>query len=157
MVEKNTMTVDLGPLDDMRAKLTKGYYARVGILQDIKYPDGTSVALVGAVQEFGSITNNTPMRSWLRMPLQEKRQQLLDVLTSSTVKKFFEAGEIIRVFKAIGVAAEVIIDEGFSTGGFGQWAPDKPKTIKRKGSDAILQDTALLRKSVTSDVVTPNG
>jgi len=151
------MTVDLGPFDEMRSKLAKGYYARVGILKDISYPDGTSVALVGAVQEFGSITNNIPVRSWLRMPLQEKKQQLLDVLTSGTVKRFFAAGDIIRVLKTVGIAAETIIDEGFSTGGFGKWAPDKPKTAKRKGSDAILQDTALLRKSVTSDVVNPNG
>ena len=38
------------------------------------YPDGTSVIMVGAVQEFGSPSQNVPERSFLRSTVVEKRR-----------------------------------------------------------------------------------
>jgi phage gpG-like protein len=39
------------------------------------YPDGTSVIMVGAVHEFGSIGRNIPERSYLRSTLKEHRKK----------------------------------------------------------------------------------
>lgn len=154
MSSKNTMTMNLGKLDDLRGKLAKGYSARIGILNNLKYPDGTSVALVGTVQEFGSITNNIPPRSFLRMPLTEKRKELLkDIGKSQGIAKFIDSGNIEKLFQTIGAIGVGIVQQAFETKGFGKWAANKPQTAKRKGSDSPLIDTGLLRKSVTFDVV----
>lgn len=148
------MTMNLGKLDDLRGKLAKGYSARIGILNNLKYPDGTSVALVGSVQEFGSITNNIPPRSFLRMPLTEKRKKLLkDIGKSQGIAKFIDGGNIEKLFQTIGAIGVGIVQQAFETKGFGKWAENKPQTAKRKGSDSPLIDTGLLRKSVTFDVV----
>ena len=57
-----------------------------------------------------------------------------------------------------GITATVVIDDAFASGGFGEWATLKPKTVKRKTKngkkgDAILIDTGDLRRSITYEVV----
>jgi hypothetical protein len=108
---------------------------------------------IGAVQEFGSIKHNIPARSWLKMPVLTR----LPAEAQRIGKRFFDTiatrkGMAVAL-KLLGAAAERVIQQGFDTGGFGHWAKLKPRTIQRKGSSAILIDTAQLRKAVSSRVV----
>lgn len=126
---------------------------KVGILgsKDNRNDGSMGNAEIGVIQEFGSLTNNIPPRSFLRMPLQKKKQQLEDALAG--MQKEIVNGEVEKILAKLGLVAENIIGDAFKTKGFGQWAPNKPSTIDRKGSSAPLIDTGQLRRSITSKVI----
>lgn len=124
---------------------------KVGILGDNNptYEGGITTAEIASHHEFGTI--KIPKRSWLMMPLEKYLQDNIKEFHN----KIFIAlrhGNIKEIFMLVGMAAEAIIQDAFNSGGFGEWKPLAPITIKRKGSSAILIDTAQLRKSVTSKV-----
>lgn len=49
-------------LAGIAARIAKGGKLRVGFLEDAKYPDGTSVAMVAAIQNFGAPARGIPPR-----------------------------------------------------------------------------------------------
>ena len=53
-------------LNDISKKLSSAGTLRVGFLENAKYPDGTPVALVAAVQEFGAPSKGIPPRPFFR-------------------------------------------------------------------------------------------
>lgn len=105
---------------------------------------------VGALHEFGAA--NIPRRSFLQYPLEtfmgkwikSNKDTYFATLKEGTVKKFYVA---------MGFEAERIIDEAFSTSGYGTWPPNAPVTIKIKGSSMPLLDTGQLKNSITSVVL----
>lgn len=148
--------INLKGLETLERELNNHYVVEVGILgadavkerDDIKETN----AYIGAIHEFGSVEQNIPARSFLRMPLETK---LPDEIRKGS-EKFIEyaaAGKLEHWFYKLGYKAEKIIDEAFETGGFGTWQPLSPITVALKGSDKILVDTAQLRSSITSEVV----
>ncbi|MGH9678182.1 MAG: hypothetical protein ACRD36_13845, partial [Candidatus Acidiferrum sp.] len=111
-------------------------------------------AEIGVIHEFGSEGAHIPPRSFLRMPMEEKRRELMKSFQTATSKAAMDSGRYREVFRILGVHAEAIVQEAFATGGFGHWPALQPSTIAAKGSSAILIDTKKLRQSITSDVVT---
>ena len=64
-------------------------------------------------------------------------------------------GPGVRVMEKVGEAIMRDIDERFSTGGYGEWAPLTLETIKDKdGNSNILMNTGNLRSSVRIGYVT---
>ena len=104
---------------------------------------------LGLEHEFGNPESNLPERSFLRMPLMT---QMGEVLKFDWLRRIRASG-VKSAVKLLGVLGEETVQEAFATGGFGQWAALKPRTIQRKGSSRILIDSAQLRKAVTSRVV----
>lgn len=172
MAKQTKIKFDISGLQDAVKALGKGHYARVGILggdASAKHkeavghgktrkasaaPSPFTNAEIGLVHEMGSISRNIPPRSFLRMPIEEKKRDLIRFLGSSKIQELFKAGQIKKIFKMLGVEAEGIVDDAFRSRGFGKWALLSQRTIDAKGSDAPLIDTAQLRRSVSSDVVT---
>ena len=153
MARQSKITVNLDGLENLVGRL-KGYQARVGVLGGSgarTESDGMTNAEIGVIHEFGN--DKVPPRSWLRMPIEEKRRELVKFVGSGTVRGLLDRGDIVGVFKAIGVKAEAIVLSAFETKGFGKWPDNSPATIARKGSDKPLIDTSQLRRAVTSDVV----
>ncbi len=111
-----------------------------------------SNAALGLIHEFGSISKNIPARSFLRMPIMMKGKDITTQMSGSSVRNAVESGNFKKVFQILGIIGEGLVKSAFSTGGFGQWAENKPATIRRKGSAAPLIDTGQLRRSITSDV-----
>lgn len=109
---------------------------------------------IGVIQEFGSVENKIPPRSFLRMPIEEKMKDLIRFLGTAPVKKQIASGNIKQAFKMLGTEAVGIVLDAFNTRGFGKWAPNAQRTIDQKGSDAPLIDIGELRKSITYDVKT---
>lgn len=143
----------LGRLEKM---LGDSYVTRVGILGGKAARTGADPmnnAEIGVEHEFGSEAAHIPPRSFLRMPLEEKRRELMKSFSKSSTKSAIETGNYKKVFENLGVDAEAIVQEAFATGGFGHWPALKDSTIKKKKSSAILIDTKQLRDSITSDVV----
>jgi phage gpG-like protein len=131
------------------------FVTRVGVLGANNARDDGSMgnAEIGLVHEFGSKSGAIPARSFLKSPLLMRSKMILNAMGSSSVKTAFAKGDYERVYKLLGIKAEEIVQDAFSSGGFGAWSPLKPATIARKGSSSILQDTNELRRSITSDVV----
>jgi hypothetical protein len=157
----------------------EGMRARVGILgsKTDRRMKGTTNAEVGFIHEVGAPAKNIPQRSWLRMPLCLKSKEILKEAMAGAVG-LMAAGKIKLMYQRLGIAAENAIQAAFDTGGFGSWAPLKYRTLMakiRKGPikhlnmrkqqvseqmeegarhTSILIDTAQLRRSVSSKVVT---
>jgi hypothetical protein len=125
-------------------------YLKVGVIEGQQYPDGTSVAQVGAENEFGF--ENIPARSFLRMPLTIKGKQIQDIV-SKYVEKKLANGDVEGLMEIMGQACDKIIQEAFESRGFGQWQENADLTIELKESDSPLIDTDVLRKSITYKVV----
>lgn len=109
-------------------------------------------AELGAIHEYGSFSKGIPARSFLRMPVSTQSTQVIAEATGGS-KGLVASGQIVKLLKRLGIACENVIQRAFSSRGFGSWAPDKPSTVRRKGSDSPLIDTAQLRRSIASRVV----
>lgn len=112
---------------------------------------GTTNAEVGAVMEFGSVSEHIPHRSFLRMPITQKSEAIFKAAAQG-FSQLMIAGKAKEFLVRIGVEAENAILEAFRTRGWGSWKPNAPMTIKLKGSDSPLIDTGQLRRSIASRV-----
>lgn len=107
---------------------------------------------LAAIHEFGSFKRNIPARSILRMPIHQEAETIARQALGG-VTEIVQSGRMTAVLKRIGIACENAVQKAFATGGFGRWAPDKPSTVKNKGSASPLIDRGELRRAVSSQVV----
>jgi hypothetical protein len=108
-------------------------------------------AELGLIHELGSVERGIPKRSFLRMPISEKSKEILADAFKGAVE-LLAKGDIKGILKRLGIACEKWIQYAFATRGFGSWVPDQQETVRRKGSNAPLIDTAQLRRSIASQV-----
>lgn len=115
-------------------------------------------AQIGFIHEFGRLQGKPkiPARSFIYMPLSLFLGKKLEDKQSTSKEEFEKAiktGKAENFAKKVGIVAEEVIQEAFETSGFGNWEPNRPSTIKRKGSDKPLIDTGELRRSISSEVI----
>lgn len=132
-------------------------HVEVGILGSKKAKDDeVTVAYYGSVHEFGDPEHNIPMRSWLREPLRVRFPKYLEEHLANIVKYIIE-GRKEEALENLGQEARNICIEAFKTHGVnGEWAPNSPETVARKGANNPLIDTGALRQSVDYKVVLTN-
>ncbi len=120
---------DFTQLNKLVAGLSKKLYVDVGILGGAGPTEDGSDTLAGvmAKHEFGSITKSIPERSWLRMPIETKGNNI-EKAVKPKVEALLENGDTKGIFKLIGLACETQIQEAFDTGGFGTWDQLSPST-----------------------------
>jgi hypothetical protein len=111
-------------------------------------------AEIGFKHEFGSYSERIPQRSFLRMPLQDKANDALDMLVKEGLLGMLAQGQLKLILKLLGVACENVIGQAFETAGFGNWKPLTKFTIERKRqhNPQPLIDTRQLQRSITSRV-----
>lgn len=143
---------DFKLLEKILKNLKGKHYVDIGILGEQKMKDGASIAGIGAVHEFGSISKNIPERSFIKMPIEQNQSEIAKDVNKN-FQKNIETGNIKQIFTDIGISAEAQIQDAFDTSGFGQWQDIKQETKDRKGSDSILIDEGTLRKAITSKAV----
>jgi hypothetical protein len=113
------------------------------------YPNGTSVALIATVHEFGSAIRNIPPRPYFRTTLQ--KNNFYKSLREMTFKKVIrgELSQSVAMHQLGDTIANDIKDAIIDV--------DSPalkvETIKNKGSSNPLIDTGHLKQSVTYKVV----
>lgn len=110
-------------------------------------------AEIGLIHEMGSLSLHIPRRSFLEMPLTLKLFSYGKVF-GDQIMKGIDSGNIRPSYVNLGIKAEQIVQLAFASRGFGQWQENAQSTIERKKSSSPLIDTAQLRRSITSDVVT---
>jgi hypothetical protein len=156
MAKETVINFNLKGLDKLQTQISDTYRARVGILgSDAARSDDSGIdnATLGVIQMFGSITKKIPPRDFLMMPVQTHSREIVRAMGSASVKAAIVAGDFKKVYSLLGAKALEYVLMAFETGGFGQWAPNAPSTIKQKGSDRPLIDTSQLRRAQTNDVV----
>lgn len=119
----------------------------------IKYPDGTPVTLVAAVNNFGSQSRRIPARSYMEAGAQAALAGDAGKIAAELVPLLNEGKITIEeILKQMGPFAEASFKEVF-TGV--EWEPNAESTIEAKGSSQPLIDTGLLRNSLTHVVRKP--
>lgn len=176
------VTFDIEKLLNIRAELAKRYVTRVGVLgqKTNRIPqqegesheryklrvkklqkdsptqadnEGQTNADIGLIHEMGSRSMHIPRRSFLDMPLTMKMPEYAAKFGQDLMKAIDE-GNLKPAFVNLGIKGEQVVQLAFSSRGFGIWPSNAPYTIAKKGSSQPLIDTAQLRRSITSDVIT---
>lgn len=145
---------DFGNLTKFIKGLESGLCVDVGIMGEKVQREENYMtnAEIGYIHEFGL---GLPQRSFLRMPLQYKANQIVkDVVEAGALKKM-AIGNVYGVMSDLGSACETAIAEAFDSGGFGTWPKDTPETMRRKKRKTILVETTQMADSITSKVVMP--
>lgn len=151
-MKSKIVTMDFKKLNAFVKETLKGYYVDVGIMgkKVNREGGGQTNAEIGFIHEFG--TSKIPKRSFLRMPLFTKTEQILEQVREAGALKKLGAGKVVEVLSDLGIACEAAIGDAFDSGGFGDWAENAPSTIRRKKSSSPLIDTGQLRRSIASVV-----
>ncbi|MCJ2136650.1 hypothetical protein MKK69_21810, partial [Methylobacterium sp. J-026] len=124
-------------LKEMASDLRRASTVEVGWLDGATYPDGTPVALVALINEFGNAAHGQPPRPAIRNTIavnatewQAKFAVLLTANSYDTDKALALMGEIIK-----GDLQQAITEYS--------GPPLKPSTVARKGSDKQLVDQGI--------------
>lgn len=127
-MSRNTRTINNGGLKRIKDALAIDKLStKVGWFESARYPDGTPVAYIATIQEFGSPRNGIPPRSFMRSTAQEQSGYWKDLFASG-VRAMLAGNETpVSLMTALGLAAEgdirVKISEITSP-------PLKPGTVK---------------------------
>ena len=160
MARSSTVKLDMAGFELLKKQLEdgKGLTVKVGILPNTaarsnpsKGPDLNN-AEVGLKQEFGSASEGVPVRSFLRMPLNTQLPKKMQQIGQAAWVGLIKEDGVEFALEELGKLAVGVVQQGFDTRGFGQWAPNAPYTIRKKGSSMPLIDTRQLRRSITSEV-----
>lgn len=120
----------------------------VGFLENAKYPDGTSVALVAATQNFGSPKMGIPPRPFFSSMVKEKSPEWPDAIVKQLKKNKFD---MKRTLTAVGMGIEGQLKQSIKDTNS---PPLKPATIKRKGFAKPLVDSGHMLQSTGFEVKT---
>lgn len=117
-------------LNEMAADLGVKATLRVGFLSDATYPDGTSVAMVAAIQNFGN--GKIPPRPFFTNMVKTKSAGWPDALAKILVSNEFRAVDALHLLgEGIkGQLAQSIQDTNSP--------PLSPVTLKRRGVDPAM-------------------
>ena len=133
-------------LAELGNKLGAGETLRVGFLENATYPDGTSVALVAAIQNFGAPARGIPPRPFFTNMVADKSDGW-----GPALGRILEAnGDDVPAALALmgeGIAGQ--LREAITTF---QGEPLSPATVASKGFDKALVDTGVMLQSVAYEV-----
>ena len=118
-----------------------GLEVRVGYQEGATYPDGTPVIQVALWNELGTV--NAPARPFIRGTVDNNEEKFQKQMESS-VKKLANGTTAEKVLNELGVFAKDLLQQEIKNGEF---VPNAPSTIARKGSEKPLIDSGLLRQS----------
>lgn len=118
----------------------------VGVPQGKTEADGTPTAMIAAVHEFGLPSRGTPERSFLRAGIL-KNLAAITRLNEANIVKIARGGfTALAAMNQLGAFAAGQIQRFMVEGDF---TPNAPRTIARKGSAKPLIDTGALRQAIT--------
>ena len=134
-------------LRQIRERLQKNSGVLVGVPAGTgSYEDGAPIAVIAAVQEFGSADGRIPERSFLRVPLRQNAETFQAIWRAQVPKVVDGDMTMQQVMSQLGARAAAVSQEAISEG----IAPENAEsTKKRKGSSKPLIDTGRLRQSIT--------
>ena len=142
-------------LDKIKATLERvpeefeGMVAQIGFPSGINYEDGTSVAYVAAIQEFGAPAVGIPARPFMQPTVNEKKDTWVTIIEKQLPKVALGKMSAFDVLDLVGISAAADIQTKISSI---YTPPNAPATIRAKGSAKPLIDTGLMLASVQNAV-----
>lgn len=136
----------LKKLEEMRQKVANPETLRVGFLENATYPDGTQVALVAAIQNFGAPGAGIPPRPFFSNMIAEKKGGWGDAYGKNLKKTDYD------VTKAAALMGEGISGQLRKSIRETNSPALAPSTIRRKGSAKPLIFTGHMLGSVDYDI-----
>lgn len=127
-------------------KVSKSATLKVGFLEGATYPDGTSVPMVAAIQEFGAPAKSIPPRPFFRNMIAKESPHWGDDVGGALKANNFDAPEALN---AVGESIQEELQQSivdFSG------VPLAPSTVAAKGSAKQLIDTKVMLRSVGHEV-----
>lgn len=127
----------------------QGKETQVGWFSSAQYEDGTPVAYVATIHEFGAPARNIPRRPFIFPTIQKRKMEWAEIMKDG-VKAVLD-GRVTgdTLLNGLGVQASGDIKQTISEVN----SPAlKQQTIDRKGSSKPLVETALMMNSVTYKV-----
>lgn len=133
-------------LRELAAKVSRPATLRVGFLENARYPDGTPVAMIAAVHNWGAPSRNIPPRPFFSNMIKAKSSEWPAAIGGLLQRNDWDAAVALDVAGAAiaGQLRQSITDF------YG--VPLKPATIARKGFDKQLIDSAHMLQSVDHEV-----
>ena len=133
-------------LQKLSGQLASGKSVRVGFLENATYSNGTPVAMIAAIQDFGAPRAGIPPRPFFRNMIAAKKGEwpaaiakLLKANNNDAHKTLELVGQAVA-----GQLRQSIIDTNSP--------PLAPATIARKGFDKPLVDTGHMLNSISYEV-----
>lgn len=142
-------------LDKIKATLERvpeefeGMVAQVGFPSGINYEDGTSVAYVAAIQEFGAPAVRIPARPFMQPTVREKKDYWTNIIEKDIPKVVLGKMTAFDVLDKVGIVAAADIQTKISSI---YSPPNSPATLARKNGTKPLVDTGLMLASVQNAV-----
>lgn len=133
-------------LAEIAKKVTRASSVDIGFLDGATYPDGTSVPMVAAVQEFGSPANNIPPRPYFRDMIAAKSPEWPEAVGDLLISNDYDASKTLG---QTGAAIKGQLQQSIATF---NGVPLSEATIAKKGSSKQLIDTAVMINSVDFEV-----
>ena len=131
-------------------ELSKKSFINLGVFSNSR-SDGKDNLEIAARHELGI---GVPRRSFLLFPLLFRKSAILEFMNNSEKHiKFIITKGLDAWLGQVMISCMSIINNGFSSGGYGQWKVLSPLTIRKKKNAVILIDTGDMLKSITSIVV----
>lgn len=138
--------IDPKKLDELRKRLVGNLVVRVGIPAGKHEEDGTPVAMIAAVHEFGSPEQGIPERPFLRITPVKQRMKYARLNRINLVKMLRGQMAVETALGQLGEMAKGDVQQEIRNGNF---APLKAETIRRKGSSKPLIDSGQMIQSVS--------
>mgnify|MGYP000107747074 CR=1 FL=1 len=142
-------------LDKIKATLERvpeefeGMVAQIGFPSGINYEDGTSVAYVAAIQEFGAPAARIPARPFMQPTVREKKDYWTKVIEKQIPSVVLGKKTAFDVLDLVGIVAAADIQTKISSI---YSPPNAPATLARKNGTKPLVDTGLMLASVQNGV-----
>lgn len=138
--------IDPKALDRLRQRLVgDNRVVNVGVPEGKREEDGTPVAMIAAVHEFGSPSQGIPERPFLRVAVQRNRQKYVRLNRINLVKMLRGQATVDQALGQLGEMAKGDVQTEIRSGVF---TPLKEATKKRKGSSRPLIDTGQMVQSI---------
>lgn len=119
----------------------------VGIFDTARYANGTPVAAVAAWNEFGVRMPSVaviPPRPFFREGIRDAKEGVKDICAQGHTQPER------KVLEIIGIHVSGKIQRSITEG---NWKPNSKFTIERKGSSKPLEDSGLLRNSISYGII----
>lgn len=138
-------------LAEISLNVTRAATVKIGFLAGATYPDGTSVPLVAAINEFGAPSRNQPPRPFFRNMIADKSPEWPDAAAHLLLANNYDAA------KTLGQIGEAISGQLRQSIRDLTEPPLKPSTIRGKGFDKPLIQTGHMLASVSYEVSGESG
>ncbi len=132
--------IDFRKFDELRKRIEAGkHVVRVGVPSGTTEADGTPVALIAAVHEFGAPEKGIPERPFLRTAIQENRGKYARLNRINLVAVLNQKMTMEQALGQLGEVAKGDVQANISDGKFQPLAESTIKVRERKRSKGYSQ------------------